>query len=431
MKNILVVGSGAGGATIARELQGTFEVTILEAGYEFRPLRMNSTLREKFKQTGLLFDERLIQILFPVMKIQKTTDRMILVRGIGTGGTTTLATANALPMDHDLKKAGINLASEFKELASEIPISTKHQNKWKEDTHRLFDIFQEMGLNPKPTPKFADGELCTNCGHCILGCPTGAKWDTRKFLTKAQEKGARLLTGCRVEKVILRNGKATGVIGKTGLKKTLYSADLIVLAAGGIGTPLILQNSGIICEPRLFVDPVLCVACKRPNTFQNKEIPMPFVSQQEGYILSPYFDPLSFYFNKQWKAPAKDILSLMIKLADTNKGTLTGKTIDKALTLHDHEKFKEASMLCMKILERAGAKKGETFLGTINAGHPGGMLPLTANEAQSMHHPRLPNNLYVADASLFPGSLGNPPILTIMAMAKRIAKIIQGLYSSR
>jgi choline dehydrogenase-like flavoprotein len=37
----------------------------------------------------------------------------------------------------------------------------------------------------------------------------------------------------------------------------------------------------------------------------------------------------------------------------------------------------------------------------------------------------LPDNLYVADASILPQSLGLPPILTIMAMAKRIAKIIK------
>jgi choline dehydrogenase-like flavoprotein len=32
----------------------------------------------------------------------------------------------------------------------------------------------------------------------------------------------------------------------------------------------------------------------------------------------------------------------------------------------------------------------------------------------------------VADASLFPESLGNPPILTIVAMAKRIGRLLVG-----
>jgi choline dehydrogenase-like flavoprotein len=51
------------------------------------------------------------------------------------------------------------------------------------------------------------------------------------------------------------------------------------------------------------------------------------------------------------------------------------------------------------------------------------MLPLTAAQAKTFHDPRLPENLFVADASLFPAAPGNPPILTIMAMAKRVARI--------
>jgi choline dehydrogenase-like flavoprotein len=50
------------------------------------------------------------------------------------------------------------------------------------------------------------------------------------------------------------------------------------------------------------------------------------------------------------------------------------------------------------------------------------MLPLTAAEKTSLHPARLPANLYVADATLLPRSLGNPPILTILALAKRVAR---------
>lgn len=52
------------------------------------------------------------------------------------------------------------------------------------------------------------------------------------------------------------------------------------------------------------------------------------------------------------------------------------------------------------------------------------MLPLTRDSAASFHDARLPGNVYVADASLFPESLGNPPILTIVAMAKRIGRLL-------
>jgi choline dehydrogenase-like flavoprotein len=79
--------------------------------------------------------------------------------------------------------------------------------------------------------------------------------------------------------------------------------------------------------------------------------------------------------------------------------------------------------LCTEILGRFGIREDAVFSGTLNAGHPGGMLPLTRESAVSFHDARLPDNVYVADASLFPRSLGNPPILTIVAMAKRVSRI--------
>lgn len=57
-------------------------------------------------------------------------------------------------------------------------------------------------------------------------------------------------------------------------------------------------------------------------------------------------------------------------------------------------------------------------MGTLNSGLGGGMLPLTSAEAETLHSPLLPANLYVSDASLLPRSLSLPPILTIMALAK-------------
>lgn len=80
---------------------------------------------------------------------------------------------------------------------------------------------------------------------------------------------------------------------------------------------------------------------------------------------------------------------------------------------------------CSKdILQAMGVSSEDIILGTLNSGHPGGMIPLTSNEADTLQNPLLPVNLYVADASLLPQSLGLPPILTIMAQAKKISKII-------
>ncbi|HOM42100.1 MAG TPA: GMC family oxidoreductase N-terminal domain-containing protein [Bacillota bacterium] len=420
MKKVIVVGSGAGGAAAASKLQGKFNVTILEAGREFKPFSFSLSALEKLKKTGLFFDEREIQILFPSMKVQKTEDRMVMVSGAGLGGTTTLSAGNALRQDKGLKELGIDLEEEFRELYREIPITDNHQNKWRDTTKRLFEICREMELNPRPIPKLGDYKNCTGCGRCVLGCRYGVKWDSRQMIAAAQDAGAELTTGCKVLKVVVENGYAKGVQTKKGF----YPADIVILAAGGFSTPVILQNSGIECESRLFVDPVLCIAAEHKGSLQNKELSMPFAVQREHYILSPYFDYLSFFFNKGWRYPASDTLSLMIKLADSNTGSIDKNNISKTLTGIDKERLQEGAGICREILDRYGIKKDDIFLGTINAGHPGGMLPLTSQEAETFHNPRLPENLYVADATLFPESLGNPLILTIMAMARKVGKII-------
>jgi choline dehydrogenase-like flavoprotein len=427
MKQAIVVGSGAGGATVAKELQeqGKYQVTILEAGKAFRPLSLNLTMVERIKKTRLFFDERLIQLLFPAMKIRKTKEPMVLVNGIGTGGTTTLATGSAIRVDRSLKKLGINLDIEFQHLYREIPISIEHKKRWHPMTRYLFEVCRELDLNPQPLPKMGDSSRCSNCGRCILGCPQGAKWDSRQFLNLALKKGARLVTGCKVKKVMIRNNQALGVYASNGWFKKFYPADLIVLSAGGFATPVILENSGIPCEKKLSVDPVLCVATEWPECRQSKEISMPFVIEQDHFIISPYFDYLSFFFNRQWRFQLRDTLSLMIKLADSNEGHISEQRINKFLTGRDKAILKQGVEICEMIFSRLGVKKEKLFLGTLNAGHPGGMIPLTRQEAQTLHPARLPANLYVADASLFPESLGFPPILTIMAMAKRVSKVCQ------
>jgi choline dehydrogenase-like flavoprotein len=422
VRRAVVVGSGAGGATVAKELQGSFDVTVLEAGSDFRPLTPTLTSLERLKRVGLLRDEREAPLLFHSMRVRKTPNGMVLVNGVGLGGTTTIATGNAFRGDADLRAIGIDLDDEFRAASAEIPIGTAHQEGWRESTLRLFDVCDSLGLDPRPTPKLGGGARCRHCGRCVLGCPWGAKWDSRAFLDVARRRGAEVVTGCRVSRIDVRGGRAVGVHARHGLQGRFYPADLVVVAAGGLATPLILQASGIDCEPRLFVDPVLCVAGEAPGCRQCFEIEMPFVVQRDGYILSPYFDVLSFFFNGAWRYPAKDIVAVMVKIADSSCGRVTRRGVEKSLSPADRRRLARGVAESHEILERFGVTGSRTFLGTLNAGHPGGMLPLTERESETLHHDRLPHNVFVADATLLPRSLGNPPILTIVALAKRVAK---------
>ena len=86
----IVVGSGAGGATAARELQGTFDVTVLEAGGSFRPLSFDLRTIERLKRSRVVFDPRLIRVPFPATHARRTREGMVLVNGSCVGGTTLL-----------------------------------------------------------------------------------------------------------------------------------------------------------------------------------------------------------------------------------------------------------------------------------------------------------------------------------------------------
>jgi choline dehydrogenase-like flavoprotein len=422
VKRAVVVGSGAAGATAALALREAFEVTVFEAGREFHPLAPGLGTFEKLKRAGLLADPRLVGLAFPPMRTAKTPDGMVLVWGRATGGTTPMTAGNALRLDRDLRALGVDLDAEFEELGREIPVSDGHRARWRESTRTLYGTFDRMGLAPRSMPKMADDAKCVSCGRCILGCPTGAKWDARRFLAAARARGARVVTGTKVERISAERGRATGVVVRRGLRSRHVAADLIVLAAGGFGTPAILERSGIACEPRLFVDPVLCVAAPWPGALQNREVPMPFAAERDGYILSPYFDFLSYFFDRRWKDGPGDIISLMIKFADSEAGDVRNGRIRKSLGAADRDRLAGAVRLAEDVLARLGIPAERTYRGILNAGHPGGMLPLTAATAAALRDDRLPGNVYVADSSLFPASLGNPPSLTIMALARKVAR---------
>ena len=367
MKKAIVVGSGAGGCMAAREiaLRG-YEVTVFEAGHDFRPLELDLQRLEFARKAGLFLDERMIELLFPAMRIQKGQVGLVHVTGRAVGGTTTLATGNALRYDRYLTNLGIDLNEEFAELEREVPQTTEHRANWSALTERLFATFEQLGLAPQVTPKFMeDPTRCVTCGKCVLGCRYGAKWTCDQLLVGLD--GVTVKRGAKVERVITENGKATGVVVQRGPRRETHPADLVILAAGGLGTPVVLEASGIPTRPTLFVDPVLCIACRWEGAHLDTQLPMPFVSEQPDYILSPYFDWLSFFFNGKWRRPAHDIMSIMIKYKDSSAGFYNGTMLDKPVTPHDQDVIERSVEEATRVLEHMGISRADVFLGTLNA----------------------------------------------------------------
>jgi choline dehydrogenase-like flavoprotein len=88
---------------------------------------------------------------------------------------------------------------------------------------------------------------CDGKGFCDFGCRTDARRGTNlSYVPAALGRGALLLTGACVEKVLFEGKRAVGVEASAGPGKTLrVRAKAVVLAGGAIPTPLLLQKQGL------------------------------------------------------------------------------------------------------------------------------------------------------------------------------------------
>ncbi|MGI8517852.1 MAG: FAD-dependent oxidoreductase [Acidimicrobiia bacterium] len=93
---------------------------------------------------------------------------------------------------------------------------------------------------------------CAGCNRCVFGCPTGAKQSTLvSYLPRAMTFGAELYANCRVERITMRGKKAVGVAGSVvgdgpgPHASFVVDARAVVVACGAIHTPALLTRSGV------------------------------------------------------------------------------------------------------------------------------------------------------------------------------------------
>ncbi len=417
----IVVGSGAGGATAARELASKgFEVLVLEAGGHFKPFTRKISWAAPLRRTGVLGGEGTISRLFPAMEARRSSKDLVLVRGLATGGCTTISCGNIVRAERGLRELGLDLSPEFAALEKELAPAPVLNERWRPLTRKMFDAAHELGLMPQPTPKAVDALRCASCGLCELGCATGARWDSRRFLDEAVAGGARLRTGASVTRVLLQKGKVCGVAIGNGAENV--KGELVVLAAGAIGDAQILRASGLPVQDRLWVDIVLTLGGVSKGANQLHEPPMVWFAQKEDFIISPYFDILSHWFHRPWRnVPVRDRVGVMVKLADEENGSVSSDgTVRKAVSGSDRRRLDGAVSLVRGMMEAAGVS-GPFVEGMLNGGHFGGTVPLAKGDVASMHPSSLPEGLWAADLSLAPRSQGLPTMLTASALALRVA----------
>jgi choline dehydrogenase-like flavoprotein len=397
--DVIVVGSGPGGATVARELsQQNKKVLILEWGSN-EP--MKGTLLQAAKMLGI-----------PGRSLLITNKKMhVLLRGITTGGSSVFYCGTAFdPPFEMLESHGIDIRNEIEALKNEIPIKPLADELMGPMANKMMTSAQDLGYDWQKINKFIFQDKCkTGCWRCAYGCPYGAKWTARNFVDEAVEYGATLVNGARVKSVLTNGAGATGVELKKRGRTYRVEAPTVVLAAGGIGSAVILKHSGVDnAGTDFFVDPLVLAMGEVPDIKEGKELQM-----QAGWHAKDE------YVMTDLAMPKVPKLSLMIKIKDHLGGRITNSgACRKDLSASDYGKLSDGFAHAKKILKNAGVKSVSKSM--VFAAHPGGTAKI--GEVVDSNLKTKHDNLYVCDCSVIPEAWGLPPSLTVLGLGKRLSK---------
>ncbi|WP_437280661.1 GMC family oxidoreductase [Sorangium sp. So ce375] len=259
---VLVIGTGAGGAAAAYELASRgHAVLMLEEGdfhrrssFTGRPAR---AYREMYRDHGL--DMTLGNVNIPVFA------------GRAVGGSTVINSGTCYRAPESTFASwrdGMGLPAEFSSggLAPYYERVERMLQVTPADPLHLGAIgpivrrgAERLGLRHGPLQRNAPD--CDGQGICCFGCPTGAKRSTDvSYVPEALKRGAQLITAARVRTIDIVAGRARGATavlggdtravgdgaasGRGRRPRLVVRAEAVVVAGGALMTPLLLRRSG-------------------------------------------------------------------------------------------------------------------------------------------------------------------------------------------
>ncbi len=487
--DLVIVGSGAGGGTVASRLaplvaQGA-RIAVLESGPHYH--RDYFTQRE-IEMMGLLWRGG----AWP------TADGAItMATGKGVGGSTMMYTGVTfrLPDDvcEDWAVPGLtaeDLRPRFDRIEQEIsvieptPDMVNDNNRlFKEGCDKLGWDLQVIRLNLKG---------CQQNGFCNIGCISGGKQGTMEVqIPAAQAGGVEIIPNAHVNSVGDRQLDVT--IGATPknthpgpLSPGAYTikAKRIVLSAGTPGTPALLLRSGYASQfPTLgkyfTLHPALTVYGVYPERIKNyRGFPKTYYSNQFSHT-HDYIMETAFYYpfistkhlglwGKELKETMREYNQFMTQIIlnhddalETNRIEIDAKgdpVLNYTLSEKSIASLCHAQASAARIFFAAGCDKVilpcadrpifhkhevpdaqlESFISPKNflanktpiaSAHPQGGCRMGADSTTSVTNAlgKVHGHdwLYIADASLFPKSSHVNPYLTIMALSERVAEELE------
>ena len=248
--DVVIIGSGAGGGVVAKELAPLCadgkKIVVLEWGAKLKDEEF--TGREVDMASKLFFDSG----------GTFTKDRsMTLAYGRAYGGSTVIYTGTSLKMPEEVigkwDVQGLESADLDRRFEKYIEENNVHLLSDEEinDNNRLFlEGCRKLGYHVEQFPINVTG--CRGSSFCNLGCPNQAKQGTDQVqLPMAESQGVEVITNCRVTRIADRVCEAVvaepgyGEASKWEAGEYRVRAKIVVVCAGGVvNSPGLLLRSG-------------------------------------------------------------------------------------------------------------------------------------------------------------------------------------------
>ncbi len=241
--DVCVIGSGAGGAVLATELVlAGAKVVLLEAGGPAPLAKLGESVSRSFR--------RVLKRRVATVSVARGLPLQPIIHGRCEGGSTALNAGSAFRLPPFIRRqwerrGTVQLDPFFDRVQEFLKVSPTDDELLGTSGEIMLRGVQALGWSGGPVPRNAPG--CAGRALCVLGCPEKAKRATHiAYLPVARQHGARVLLNTPAQRVLLRGRRAVGVdaIGQDGRPITIH-ADKTAVCGGAIFTPPLLERSGI------------------------------------------------------------------------------------------------------------------------------------------------------------------------------------------
>ncbi len=470
----VVVGTGAGGAVIAKELaqRGHAVVMIEEGAYH---------QRDDFTGGAIENITRFYRARGTIGAVGNTV--IPIPGGRLVGGSTAVNTGTcwrtpSWVLERWVRDEGLadlspdGLAPYFERVERELDVQVADARYLGGAARVVARGCDVLGYSHYPLRRNAPG--CDGSGVCDMGCPTDARRSTNvSYVPAALRSGAALYTGVRADRLLLENGRIVGLEGRAaGGRRVTVRARATVLACGTLMTPLMLQRQGLDrglphVGKNLSIHPATIVSALFDEEIRGySAIPQGYCVdefQREGILLLGASAPIDVGAT-QFGFVGDELMRVMeaydrvasfgVMVEDASRGQVRPGPAGRPNVLYwlgreERERLRRGTEIVARIFLAAGAREvypalhGHRVIRSteglrrlaaarpaasdwiLTAFHPLGTCRIATSSRRGVISPDhevfgLPG-LFVADGSAVPSSLAVNPQVTIMALATRAA----------